>query len=278
MARTVLGRGLNALIPNKSEEISVDIKQVGIRQISPNPEQPRNFVVNESFEELVGSVKQCGILQPLVVRQKDDEGFEIIAGERRYRAALEAGIDELPVVVRNIKNQTEGFELALIENIQREDLSSLEEARAYRYLLDDCKVSQDKLAKHLGKSRSHIANTVRLLTLDESVQDLLENGSISSSHARTLVALEPARQRALAKKIIEQGLSVRQIEDISNENSNGNNGAKRSPRADDFTFLEEELSKSTGSKVKVKSRKSRGRVEIYFDNNKELNAIKKKLL
>ncbi len=276
MARTVLGRGLNALIPNKNDDISVDIKQVAIRQISPNPGQPRDFVVNKSFEELVGSIKQCGILQPLVVRRKDDEDFEIIAGERRYRAALEVGIDKLPVVIRNVKNQTEGFELALIENIQREDLTSLEEARAYRYLLDDCKISQDKLAKHLGKSRSHIANTVRLLALDESVQELLENGSISSSHARTLVALEPARQRALAKKIIEEGLSVRQIEDISNENSNGNRG-KKSSKADDFTFLEDELSKSTGSKVKVKSRNGRGRVEIYFDNNKELNAIKKKL-
>ena len=277
MARTVLGRGLNALIPNKNEDTSVDIKQVAIRQISPNAEQPRDFVVNKSFEELVGSVKQCGILQPIVVRRKDDEGFEIIAGERRYRAALEVGIDKLPVVIRNVKDQTEGFELALIENIQREDLTSLEEARAYRHLLDDCNISQDKLAKHLGKSRSHIANTVRLLTLDESVQELLANGSISSSHARTLVTLEPARQRALAKRIIEEGMSVRQIEDISNENPNGNR-EKTSSKADDFTFLEEELRKSTGSKVKVKSKNCRGRVEIYFDNSKELNAIKKKLL
>ena len=278
MARTVLGRGLSALIPNnKSEAPEIDIKQISTGQIVPNPDQPRDFSVNQSFEELVNSVKQCGILQPLVVREKDDNGFEIIAGERRYRAALEAGIDELPVVVRRIKNQTEGFELALIENIQREDLSPLEEARAYRHLLDDCKISQDKLAKHLGKSRSHIANTVRLLTLDESVQDLLGHGSISASHARALITLDPSKQRTLAKKIIEEGLSVRQIENLSNNGENGQK-AKKHAKVDDFTFLEEELGKSLETKVKVRSRNSAGHIEIYFNNYKELNKIKKKLL
>ena len=278
MARTVLGRGLSALIPNnKGEAPEIDIKQISTGQIVPNPDQPRDFSVNKSFEELVSSVKQCGILQPLVVREKDDNDFEIIAGERRYRAALEAGIDELPVVVRSIKNQTEGFELALIENIQREDLSPLEEARAYRHLLDDCQISQDKLAKHLGKSRSHIANTVRLMTLDASVQDLLENGSISASHARTLITLDPAKQRTLAKKIIEEGLSVRQIEDFSGNGENGQKAKKRAKR-DDFAFLEEELGKSLEAKVKVRSRNRAGHIEIYFDNYKELNKIKKKLL
>jgi len=273
MARTVLGRGLSALIPSKNQEI--DLKQIPISQINPNADQPRHFVEDDAFKELIDSVRQFGVLQPLVVKEKNG-GFEIIAGERRYRAALAAGVRELPAVVKKVKSEVEGFEIALIENIQREDLTPLEEARAFRYLLDDCRISQDKLAKHLGKSRSYIANAVRLLNLEEQVQRFIEEGGISAGHARALITLEPARQRLLANKIVQQGLSVRQIEALA---GNGRSG-KKTKKADsvDFSVLEKQLSEKTGAKVKVKSAGCKGRIEIHFDNEQELEKIKDKLL
>jgi len=273
MARTVLGRGLSALIPSKNQEI--DLKQIPINQISPNDDQPRHFVEDEAFKELIDSVRQFGILQPLVVKEKNG-GFEIIAGERRYRAASAAGIRELPAVVKKVKNEVEGFEMALIENIQREDLTPLEEARAFRYLLDDCQISQDKLAKHLGKSRSYIANSVRLLNLEEQVQLFIEEGEISAGHARALITLEPARQRLLANKIVQQGLSVRQIEALAGNRGNGQKTQKA--KATDLSSLEKQLSEKTGAKVKIKSHNYQGRIEIHFANEAEFERIKKKLL
>ena len=273
MARTVLGRGLSALIPSKNLEI--DLKQIPVEQINPNPNQPRNFVEDDSFKELVVSVKQFGVLQPLVVKEQNG-GFEIIAGERRFRAAKEAGVRELPAVVKKIKNEVEGFEMALIENLQREDLSPLEEAGAFRYLLDDCRISQDKLAKHLGKSRSYIANSVRLLNLEEQVQRFIEEGDLSASHARALVTLEPSRQRLLANKVVQQGLSVRQVEFLASDRRAG--GKTERASAADFSVLEKQLSEKIGAKVKIKSRDNQGRVEIYFADAAELEKIKEKLL
>lgn len=280
MANSVLGRGLSALIPNKSN-LEVSLRQMPIGDITPNPNQPRTFNDDQSFLELVNSVKQFGVLQPLIVKEKNG-GFEIVAGERRYRAALTVGIQELPVVVKKVKNELESFEIALIENIQRQDLSPLEEARAYRYLMDDCKVSQEKLARQLGKSRSYIANAVRLLSLNESVQQLIETGRLSAGHARALVTLDAKKQIAMAEKIINDGLSVRQVEALISEKkitaANINQRAKNSAAADDFSFLEEELSKKMQTKVKIKSHRSKGRIEIFFSNYKELSKIKKKLL
>ncbi len=286
MARTVLGRGLSALIGNNNagQNFETNFKLIPLSEISPNPGQPRNFIENDSFKELVASVKQHGILQPLVVQEKD-ERFEIIAGERRYRAAVSIGIDEVPAVVKKVKTEIEGFELALIENIQRQDLSPLEEAKAYRYLLDDCKVSQDKLAKQLGKSRSYIANSTRLLNLAEPVQQFIEEGKLSAGHARALVVLKVSEQLEMAKKIVNEGLSVRQVESLLGEQrgqkisikfgSSINNG---SDSYDDFAFLEEQMAKSLGAKVKVKSKSSKGSIQIFFSNYKELNKLKKKLL
>jgi ParB family chromosome partitioning protein len=273
MARTVLGRGLSALIPNKVN-VETNLKMVSVDQISPNPEQPRRFVEDDFFKELVSSVRQFGVLQPLVVQEKNG-GLELIAGERRYRAALEAKIQELPVVVKKIKSDLEGFEIALIENIQRQDLNPLEEARAFRYLLDDCDVSQDKLAKHLGKSRSYIANSVRLLNLEESVLQMLSAGQLSAGHARTLVTLEPSKQKSLAKKVAEEGMSVRQLENITSQ-ALLKKKAQNVP--DDFSFLENQLGQKIEAKVKVKSKGHKGRIEIRFSSLKELEKIKERLL
>jgi len=277
MARSVLGRGLSALIPNK-DELDTSFKYVETGKVSPNPKQPRSFSQDQSFQELVKSVKRFGILQPLIIRRnsKEEERYEIVAGERRYRAAIEVGITRLPAVVKKVKSDIESFELALIENIQRQDLSPIDEAQAFRYLLDDCNISQDKLAKLLGKSRSSIANSVRLLNLDSQVQELVDKRVLSAGHARVLVPLERQKQRTLARKVIDEGISVRALEGIV--------GSKtivkkvKNKRFDNLESLENEFRQSTDLEVQIISEDNKGYVKIYFENKKELKRLKQKLL
>lgn len=278
MPRVVLGRGLSALIPNKNKDNSA-LQRIQTGKITANENQPRKFFEDTAFQELKESVKQFGVLQPLIVKAKSNsegENFELIAGERRYRAAVAVGIQEIPCVVKNVKSDIEGFEIALIENIQREDLNPLEEARAYRYLLDDCNISQDKLAKQLGKSRSYIANSVRLLNLDEPVQQLVGTGKLSAGHARALVTLEPAKQSSLAKRAVDQGLSVRQLENIVGNKPNTKTITIR--KFDDYSELQQQLSRKMDAKVRIKSQNDKGHIEIYFNDGEELKNIKNKLI
>lgn len=211
-----LGRGLSALMSdvsvegrNDGQDMPSGVESLPIEWVHPNPDQPRKQFSKEDMDELIASVREKGIIQPLIVRKLDTENFQIVAGERRWRAAQAVSLHEVPVVIRNFTD-TEVLEIAIIENIQRSDLNPIEEAAGYKQLMGRFGHTQEKLAEALGKSRSHIANLMRLLQLPDSVQTLVQEGRLSSGHARALITSEdPA---ALARKVVQQGLSVRATE------------------------------------------------------------------
>ena len=277
-----LGKGLDTLIPPKKEtkkEI-VEVKKIeefiDINKIEPNKEQPRKSFNEDSLIELSESIKQHGIVQPLVVTKKDDY-FEIIAGERRWRAAKKAGLKEVPVVVKDYSPQ-EIMEIALIENIQREDLNPVEEAMAYQRLIREYDLKQDEVAERVSKSRTAITNSLRLLKLDDRVQDMLIQESISSGHARALLAVkEGDEQYNLAMKIFDEKLSVRETEKlIKSLNKVKSEKPKKKELANDFVYrdLEEKLKMITGTKVVInrKTEKS-GKIEIEYYNQEDLEKI-----
>ncbi|WP_372886575.1 ParB/RepB/Spo0J family partition protein, partial [Shimia sp.] len=210
-----LGRGLSALMADVTEDQVAAATQtprqadmlVPIERIVPNPDQPRRDFTQDQLEELAASIREKGVIQPLIVREKEPGTYEIVAGERRWRASQMAQLHELPVVVRSY-DDTEVLEIAIIENIQRADLNPVEEAAGYRALMDRFGHTQEKLSEALGKSRSHIANLMRLLMLPEDVQDMLKRGDLTAGHARALITAEDAS--ALARKVVKSGLSVRQ--------------------------------------------------------------------
>ena len=277
-----LGKGLDTLIPPKKETKKevVEVKKIeefiDINKIEPNKEQPRKSFNEDSLIELSESIKQHGIVQPLVVTKKDDY-FEIIAGERRWRAAKKAGLKEVPVVVKDYSPQ-EIMEIALIENIQREDLNPVEEAMAYQRLINEYDLKQDEVAERVSKSRTTITNSLRLLKLDDRVQDMLIQESISSGHARALLAVkEGDEQYNLAMKIFDEKLSVRETEKlIKSLNKVKSEKPKKKELANDFVYrdLEEKLKMITGTKVVInrKTEKS-GKIEIEYYNQEDLEKI-----
>ena len=277
-----LGKGLDILIPPKKEtkKEDVEVKKIeefiDINKIEPNKEQPRKSFNEDSLIELSESIKQHGIVQPLVVTKKDDY-FEIIAGERRWRAAKKAGLKEVPVVVKDYSPQ-EIMEIALIENIQREDLNPVEEAMAYQRLIKEYDLKQDEVAERVSKSRTTITNSLRLLKLDDRVQDMLIQESISSGHARALLAVkEGDEQYNLAMKIFDEKLSVRETEKlIKSLNKVKSEKPKKKELANDFVYrdLEEKLKMITGTKVVInrKTEKS-GKIEIEYYNQEDLEKI-----
>ena len=277
-----LGKGLDTLIPPKKETKKevVEVKKIEefiyINKIEPNKEQPRKSFNEDSLIELSESIKQHGIVQPLVVTKKDDY-FEIIAGERRWRAAKKAGLKEVPVVVKDYSPQ-EIMEIALIENIQREDLNPVEEAMAYQRLIKEYDLKQDEVAERVSKSRTTITNSLRLLKLDDRVQDMLIQESISSGHARALLAVkEGDEQYNLAMKIFDEKLSVRETEKlIKSLNKVKSEKPKKKELANDFVYrdLEEKLKMITGTKVVInrKTEKS-GKIEIEYYNQEDLEKI-----
>ena len=277
-----LGKGLDTLIPPKKETKKevVEVKKIeefiDINKIEPNKEQPRKSFNEDSLIELSESIKQHGIVQPLVVTKKDDY-FEIIAGERRWRAAKKAGLKEVPVVVKDYSPQ-EIMEIALIENIQREDLNPVEEAMAYQRLIKEYDLKQDEVAERVSKSRTTITNSLRLLKLDDRVQDMLIQESISSGHARALLAVkEGDEQYNLAMKIFDEKLSVRETEKlIKSLNKVKSEKPKKKELANDFVYrdLEEKLKMITGTRVVInrKTEKS-GKIEIEYYNQEDLEKI-----
>lgn len=257
-----LGRGLSALMADVAEPASaattsgsVGEQRIPIEKIKPNPNQPRRQFDSGPLEDLVASIKEKGVLQPLIVRKAGDE-YEIVAGERRWRAAQQAQLHELPVLVRDFSD-TEVLEVAIIENIQRADLNPIEEAAGYKQLMDRFGHTQEKMAEALGKSRSHIANLLRLLQLPDDIQTFVVDGSLSAGHARALIAAEDPI--SLAKKVIAGGLSVRATEALvkkASEDVTDNiftGGAKpKAPSKDaDTRALEDDLSAATGVKVSL---------------------------
>lgn len=275
MSRRGLGRGLSALIPSASQESHTgeEVTELAIDLISPNPEQPRTDIDEAGIAELADSISKVGLIQPIVVRPLG-EGYQIIAGERRWRACREAGLERVPVRVR-MSSEVESLELALIENLQREDLNAIEEARGYRKLLSNYQMTQAELADKVSKSRSAITNALRLLDLPEEVQELVYQGKLSAGHARAVLAVpeESARVR-LAEKIVTDGLSVREAENLAKLVAAGQ--GERSPRPvtpKSFKLVARRLRRLLGTNVRVKAGKDKNKIEIEFRSEEDLERI-----
>ena len=285
--KTGLGRGLNTLIPSapvkdtesekilkKEEQIKSEI-MVPILKVEPNPNQPRRQFDDDSLQELADSVKQYGILQPLIVK-KHDKFYEIIAGERRWRAAKLAGLKEVPVLIRDYA-ENEIVDIALIENIQREDLNPIEEALAYKRLMEEFSLKQDQVAAKVSKSRAAITNSLRLLKLDQRVQNLLSEEMITTGHARALLAIEdPDQQYETAMKVFDEKLSVREIEKLVKQMSKKKKETpKEENKVQEFLFanIEESLKQALGSKVNIKNRNNKGKIEIEYYSKEELDRL-----
>lgn len=271
--RRALGKGLSQLIAEQYEGPS---NELPIGDIVPNSRQPRTVFDDTALQELAASIHEYGILQPLVVRPIAEGKHELIAGERRLRAAKIAGLKTVPVLVRSAGNQT-SLELALIENLQREDINALESARAYRKLIDEFGLTQEQVADRVGKSRTVIANTVRLLRLPKRITDGLESGQITEGHARTLLSFESeAHQLAVFDRILDQGLTVRDVEKIAKPKTNGApKKSKPAGKSDpNYEALEDALRTYLGSPVKIlHGDKQGGKLTIDFYNEEDLDRI-----
>lgn len=275
--RPALGKGLGALIPDIEKEDRKNFFSCGIEEITPSRYQPRKGFDEAKLTELANSIKEKGIIEPLIVR-KTDGGYELIVGERRWRAAQRAGIKEVPVIVRDVTT-AEAMELALIENLQREDLNPLEEAEAYKRLMEEFHYTQEELAKRIGKDRATVANAVRLLKLPQEIKDYLADESISSGHARTLLGLNsPEEQKMACAKIIKRSFSVRETERLVRRLN-----AQRPKRDMDVKpaseeelhlgFLEETLKKFLGTQVRIPKKGRKGKIEIEFYSEEDLERI-----
>lgn len=282
--RRALGRGLEELFNNepidyeKMEEKIVtttpeeEIIKVPLNELRSNPYQPRQNFDEEALNELADSIKQHGVFQPIIVK-KSIKGYEIIAGERRVKASLLAGLEEIPAIIRDFTD-SEMMEIALLENLQRENLSALEEAIAYKKLLENLKLTQDALAKRLGKSRSHITNMLGLLNLPDPVKQMVTEEKISMGHARVLSKLEDEKKVAeLAERVIKERLSVRELEDLtasSDEYERKNKIARPAPEKNtEYQALEEYISEKLGTKINLKNKK----LIISFTNDNDLNRL-----
>ncbi|WP_308636980.1 ParB/RepB/Spo0J family partition protein [Paenibacillus silvisoli] len=271
-----LGRGLDALIPSLSVGEDDKVIEVQLAQLRPNPYQPRKTFDDEAIKELAESIKQHGVIQPIIVRTVL-KGFEIIAGERRFRASQLCGNPTIPAVVRNFTDQ-QVMEIALIENLQREDLNAMELAIAYQALMDKFDLTQEELSMKVGKSRSHIANFLRLLSLPEQIKENVSRGTISMGHARAIVGVkEDVRKKELAELTIANEWSVRQLEEaIKNMDQPAIEKAKPSPskkRDPYIDQLEESLREQFKTTVKIKMQKDKGRIELLYYNKQDLERL-----
>mgnify|MGYP000371508152 CR=1 FL=1 len=272
-----LGKGLGALIgdaPSENENKQNDgIKHVNVNDIDPNAGQPRKHFDNEKLEELAQSISTYGIVQPIIV-QKNGPRYTIIAGERRYRAARIAGLKEVPVIIKEF-SEAELMEVSLVENLQREDLNPIEEAQAMRMLMDEHHLTQDELSTRLGKSRSAVANTLRLLALPEGVRSMVVAGDLSSGHARCLVALERDEDKQrLASKIISQGLSVRATEELVKAlNKQMPKENKKPDSKPEIEEAEKSLTSALGTRVQITGDLKRGKIILQYYNPDQLNSL-----
>src|SRR4051794_36289607 len=270
--KKVLGRGLGALIPQReaASPAAPGLMELALDQIAPNPYQPRKTFNEASIEELARSVRQHGIVQPLVVTRAGDR-YKLIAGERRYRAAQKAGLTTVPVVVKEMMGEGDALQIALIENIQREDLNPIEEALAYHQLHEEFGLTQEEISKQVGKERSTVANFLRLLKLPDTVKKLLASGQLSMGHARALLAVEsPKKQEALADRVVKRNLNVRQTEMLASESS-PQRVEKKEKEKDVFTRdAEEKLQKTLRTKVEINRKRRGGVIHIRFASEEDL--------
>ncbi len=278
MERKALGKGISALIPTKEPESSKheEVLYLKLEQIRPSPFQPRVDFDNQSMEELTQSIKEKGVIQPVLVRRSGDF-YELIAGERRFRAANLLNLKEIPAIVKNVEDR-DSLEIALIENIQRQSLNPIEEAHAYQFLIDKFQVTHEKISAVLGKARVSVTNTLRLLKLPTEIQDEIKKGRISFAHGRALLEIEDSnQQRRLAGEIISKELSVRELENLikSQRKKMPKRKIGQSIREPYVAVLEEELQHILATKVRVSKRKKRGHILIEFYSQEDLDRIVK---
>jgi ParB family transcriptional regulator, chromosome partitioning protein len=275
MAKGLGKKGINAFFTNIEASKEETVQEISLKELRPNPYQPRKTFQQEAIDELKDSILEHGILQPLVVR-KSIKGYEIVVGERRFRAAKEANLASVPAVVRELTEQ-QMMELAVLENLQREDLNPIEEGQAYQTLMEKLKFTQEEVAKRLGKSRPHVANHIRLLSLPAKIQELISDGKISMGHGRALLGLrQKAKLPALVDKIIQESLNVRQLEKIiQNLNENVPRETKKPEKKKDVFIQEREhsLRERFGTTVNIKQTKNKGKIEIEFFSQEDLERI-----
>ncbi len=286
-----LGRGLSAILGpdgvdlDESMQEKLGVQLLPLNMVRPGKYQPRSYFDEDGLDSLVASVKEKGIIQPIIVRPLDNhsEGYEIVAGERRWRSAIKAELDQVPVIIREMSDQ-EALETAIIENVQRQDLNPLEEAEGYQRLMNDFRHTQEELGKIIGKSRSHIANTLRLLNLPIKVKEYISSGQLTAGHARTLINAENAED--IAQKIIRQGLSVRQAEKLSQEpkektpKEQSFDGAMRSPVTipeGDQEKLKDMMTSLFGLKTDLQMKGSEGQLVIHFKSLEDLDRLLERL-
>jgi ParB family chromosome partitioning protein len=285
-----LGKGIGSLMDDysydavftKGEEVELKgeaLFTLPINKVHPNPNQPRKQFDQETLDELAESIKNQGILQPLLVEKISDDDYAIVAGERRYRAALAADLEEVPVIVKEFTT-LQRMEVSLIENIQRENLNPIEEAQAYLFLLEKAGIKQEELAQRVGKKRSTIANSIRLLQLDQQLQNALLDGELTPGHARALLSvINPADRKYLYERIIEDELSVRNAEKLATELNLGKRGSKErvkkreSDRPVDLIVLEQKFLEATQTKVKLKGTLEKGKIEISYYTQDDLERL-----
>lgn len=275
MQKRGLGRGLQALLPEVEVGPEDGVREIDIALVRPNPFQPRKQFDGEKLEELANSIKEHGVVQPILVRSKG-EGYEIVAGERRWRASRLAGLKTIPAVVKDF-SESQVMEIALIENLQREDLNPIEEAEAYDRLVREFGLTQEDLARRLGKSRSQVANTLRLLNLGEGVRGRVAEGKVSMGHAKLLLSVSDVkRQEALAQAIEAKGLSVRETEVLLRREEKAQasaKGGRKSAKDPAVAAVEAQLGERLGTVVRIVTGESKGRVEISFFGKDDLQRV-----
>ncbi len=270
-----LGRGLEALIPKDANETDLSVREIPLNNIKVNPYQPRSTFDEDKLKELANSIAEHGIIQPVIVSPELD-GYVLIAGERRYRAAQMVGLERIPSIVKETDSENK-MKLALVENLQREDLDPIEEAKAYYCLIEEFGFTQEKVSKSIGKSRSAIANSLRLLSLPMDIQKALTNGQINTGQARSLVAIKDEHLlREMAKDIIDNKTPVREVERVVSSVRKDESNSKKKKTADEDIFLreiKENIQRYLGTKVKINQKKLSGSIEIEFYGNQDLERL-----
>lgn len=280
MSKKGLGKGLQALLPEIKKDSSSEDKviEIPVENILVNKHQPRHVFNEEKLKELANSILEHGVVQPIIVRKSGNDKYELVAGERRWRACRIAGIGKIPAIVKEL-DEKETSEIALIENIQREDLNPIEEAVAYSTLMEEYGLTQEELSKRVGKSRPFIANTVRLLSLSEQIKDLISRGDITAGHARAIMALPRERDRQeMAKKIVLKGLSVRQVEKDVKVSLEGKKPKQKKDTDPMLSDLEERLKNKFCTKVSIRHGTKAGKIELEYYGNEELQRLLEALL
>ena len=280
--RVALGKGLGALLPELGQAESNALLYRGIEEIIPNPSQPRKHFDESKLQELAESIREKGILEPLIVR-KTDQGYELVVGERRWRAAQKAGLKEVPVLVKDLEGR-DALEISLIENLQREDLNPIEEAEAFKHLIEEFHISQEDLSQRIGKDRTTVTNALRLLKLPLEVREQLLQNRITSGHARAILSLEnKEKQKELCALIMKKGLSVREAESLAKRwaaklRKGTPSARKKGDLEDQLHSLQDALRKCLGTKVHITQKGTRGKIEVEYYSHQDLERIVEAIL